>query len=114
MVISSQHSKDVNQTEARELLRSYMLNSIPKEFMSDFDVYEFYVNPTGNFVIGGPDGDCGLTGRKITVDTYGEQHLTEGAFSGKDPTKVDRFSHAARYIAKNVVASNIATNVLSN
>ena len=69
VVISSQHSADVNQDQVRELLRPYMIDSIPKKFMQDFDEKEFYVNPTGNFVIGGPDGDCGLTGRKIIVDT---------------------------------------------
>ena len=102
VVISSQHSADVNQDQVRELLRPYMINSIPKHFMQDFDEKEFYVNPTGNFVIGGPDGDCGLTGRKIIVDTYGgAAPHGGGAFSGKDPTKVDRSAaYAARYIAK--------------
>ena len=71
VVISSQHSPDVDQVKVRELLTPYMLKSIPKKFLTDFDEKEFYVNPTGNFVIGGPDGDCGLTGRKIIVDTYG-------------------------------------------
>ena len=114
VVISSQHSIDVNQDQVRELLRPYMINSIPKNFMQDFDEKEFYVNPTGNFVIGGPDGDCGLTGRKIIVDTYGgAAPHGGGAFSGKDPTKVDRSAaYAARYIAKNVVASKIADKCL--
>ena len=114
VVISSQHSVDVNQDQVRELLRPYMINSIPKNFMQDFDEKEFYVNPTGNFVIGGPDGDCGLTGRKIIVDTYGgAAPHGGGAFSGKDPTKVDRSAaYAARYIAKNVVASKIADKCL--
>ena len=114
VVISSQHSADVNQKKVRELLRPYMINSIPKEFMKDFDDNEFYVNPTGNFVIGGPDGDCGLTGRKIIVDTYGgAAPHGGGAFSGKDPTKVDRSAaYAARYIAKNIVASKIAEKCL--
>ncbi len=114
VVISSQHSIDVNQDQVRELLRPYMMNSIPKNFMQDFDEKEFYVNPTGNFVIGGPDGDCGLTGRKIIVDTYGgAAPHGGGAFSGKDPTKVDRSAaYAARYIAKNVVASKIADKCL--
>jgi S-adenosylmethionine synthetase len=91
-----------------------MINSIPKKFMEDFNEEEFYVNPTGNFVIGGPDGDCGLTGRKIIVDTYGgAAPHGGGAFSGKDPTKVDRSAaYAARYIAKNVVASKIAEKCL--
>jgi S-adenosylmethionine synthetase len=91
-----------------------MLNSIPKEFMEGFNEEEFYVNPTGNFVIGGPDGDCGLTGRKIIVDTYGgAAPHGGGAFSGKDPTKVDRSAaYAARYIAKNIVASKISNKCL--
>ena len=114
VVISSQHSPNVNQDQVRELLRPYMLNSIPSEFMDGFKEEEFYVNPTGNFVIGGPDGDCGLTGRKIIVDTYGgAAPHGGGAFSGKDPTKVDRSAaYAARYIAKNIVASKIADKCL--
>jgi S-adenosylmethionine synthetase len=114
VVISSQHSPDVNQKDVRELLRPYMLKSIPKEFLEGFNEEEFYVNPTGNFVIGGPDGDCGLTGRKIIVDTYGgAAPHGGGAFSGKDPTKVDRSAaYAARYIAKNVVGSKIADKCL--
>ena len=114
VVISSQHSADVNQEQVRNLLRPYMLKSIPKNFLEGFDEKEFYVNPTGNFVIGGPDGDCGLTGRKIIVDTYGgAAPHGGGAFSGKDPTKVDRSAaYAARYIAKNVVASKIANKCL--
>ena len=114
VVISSQHSADVNQDQVRELLRPYMINSIPKSLMRDFDEKEVYVNPTGNFVIGGPDGDCGLTGRKIIVDTYGgAAPHGGGAFSGKDPTKVDRSAaYAARYIAKNVFASKIADKCL--
>ena len=114
VVISSQHSADVKQEQVRNLLRPYMLNSIPKKFMDGFDEKEFYVNPTGNFVIGGPDGDCGLTGRKIIVDTYGgAAPHGGGAFSGKDPTKVDRSAaYAARYIAKNVVASKISDKCL--
>jgi S-adenosylmethionine synthetase len=114
VVISSQHSADINQSDVRELLKPYMLNSIPKKFMEGFNEDEFYVNPTGNFVIGGPDGDCGLTGRKIIVDTYGgAAPHGGGAFSGKDPTKVDRSAaYAARYIAKNIVASKIANKCL--
>ena len=114
VVISSQHSSDINQKDVKELLRPYMLNSIPKEFMDGFNEEEFYVNPTGNFVIGGPDGDCGLTGRKIIVDTYGgAAPHGGGAFSGKDPTKVDRSAaYAARYIAKNIVASKISNKCL--
>ncbi len=114
VVISSQHSANVNQEQVRELLRPYLINSIPKNFLQSFNEDEFYVNPTGNFVIGGPDGDCGLTGRKIIVDTYGgAAPHGGGAFSGKDPTKVDRSAaYAARYIAKNVVASKIADKCL--
>jgi len=114
VVISSQHSADVNQEQVRDLLRPYMLKSIPDYFLQDFNEEEFYVNPTGNFVIGGPDGDCGLTGRKIIVDTYGgAAPHGGGAFSGKDPTKVDRSAaYAARYIAKNIVASKISEKCL--
>ena len=114
VVISSQHSADVNQEQVRDLLRPYLLKSIPKIFFENFDEEEFYVNPTGNFVIGGPDGDCGLTGRKIIVDTYGgAAPHGGGAFSGKDPTKVDRSAaYAARYIAKNIVSSKIANRCL--
>ena len=114
VVISSQHSPEVNQEQVRELLRPYMLKSIPEKFLEGFNEEEFYVNPTGNFVIGGPDGDCGLTGRKIIVDTYGgAAPHGGGAFSGKDPTKVDRSAaYAARYIAKNIVASKITNKCL--
>ena len=114
VVISSQHTANVSQKQVRELLRPYLINSIPKIFLEGFNEDEFYVNPTGNFVIGGPDGDCGLTGRKIIVDTYGgAAPHGGGAFSGKDPTKVDRSAaYAARYIAKNVVASKIADKCL--
>ena len=114
VVISSQHSKDVNQAQVIDLLRPYMIKSIPRNFLDGFNDEEFYVNPTGNFVIGGPDGDCGLTGRKIIVDTYGgSAPHGGGAFSGKDPTKVDRSAaYAARYIAKNIVASKISNRCL--
>ena len=114
VVISSQHSPDINQSQVRDLLRPYITKSIPKKFLEDFDDSELYVNPTGNFVIGGPDGDTGLTGRKIIVDTYGgAAPHGGGAFSGKDPTKVDRSAaYAARYIAKNVVASKISEKCL--
>ncbi len=114
IVISSQHSADINQSKVRDLLRPYILKSIPKNFLQDFNEDEFYVNPTGNFVIGGPDGDCGLTGRKIIVDTYGgAAPHGGGAFSGKDPTKVDRSAaYAARYIAKNIVASKLSNKCL--
>ena len=110
VVISSQHSSDINQSQVRDLLRPYMLKSIPENFLEDFKEEEFYVNPTGNFVIGGPDGDCGLTGRKIIVDTYGgAAPHGGGAFSGKDPTKVDRSAaYISRYLAKNIVAAGIS------
>ena len=114
VVISSQHSSDINQIQVRDLLRPYLSKCIPKHFLEEFNEKEFFVNPTGNFVIGGPDGDCGLTGRKIIVDTYGgAAPHGGGAFSGKDPTKVDRSAaYAARYIAKNVVASKISEKCL--
>ena len=114
VVISSQHSADINQLQVRDLLRPYLSKSIPENFLKDFNEDEFYVNPTGNFVIGVPDGDCGLTGRKIIVDTYGgAAPHGGGAFSGKDPTKVDRSAaYAARYIAKNIVASKVADKCL--
>ena len=114
VVISSQHSADVNQEKIRDLLRPYISKSIPESFLKDFNEDDLYINPTGNFVIGGPDGDCGLTGRKIIVDTYGgAAPHGGGAFSGKDPTKVDRSAaYVARYIAKNIVASKISDKCL--
>ena len=92
----------------------YIEKSIPKNLLNNLDEKEIYVNPTGNFVIGGPDGDSGLTGRKIIVDTYGgAAPHGGGAFSGKDPTKVDRSAaYALRYLAKNIVASKIADKCL--
>ena len=112
--ISSQHSADVNQAQVRDLLRPYLLKSIPENFLDGFNEDEFYINPTGNFVIGGPDGDCGLTGRKIIVDTYGGKGAHGGgAFSGKDPSKVDRSAaYATRHIAKNLVAAGVANECL--
>ena len=114
VVISTQHSADVNQSQVRELVKPYIEKSIPKNLINGLDDTEIYVNPTGNFVIGGPDGDSGLTGRKIIVDTYGgAAPHGGGAFSGKDPTKVDRSAaYASRYLAKNVVASKIADKCL--
>ena len=114
VVISTQHSPDVNQAQVRDLVKPYIERSIPKELLSSLDEKEIYVNPTGNFVIGGPDGDSGLTGRKIIVDTYGgAAPHGGGAFSGKDPTKVDRSAaYASRYLAKNVVASKISEKCL--
>jgi len=114
VVISTQHSADVNQAQVKEIVRPYLEKSIPKNLLADLKDEEFYVNPTGQFIIGGPDGDSGLTGRKIIVDTYGgAAPHGGGAFSGKDPSKVDRSAaYAARYVAKNVVASKIADKCL--
>ena len=108
IVVSTQHAEGLSQQDVKELVRPYVEATLPKGWMCD--EAEFYVNPTGRFVIGGPVGDCGLTGRKIIVDTYGgAAPHGGGAFSGKDPTKVDRSAaYAARYLAKNVVASGYA------
>jgi S-adenosylmethionine synthetase len=108
VVVSTQHREDVTQDEVREIVRPYVEATLPAGWMCPDD--EFYVNPTGKFVIGGPHGDCGLTGRKIIVDTYGgAAPHGGGAFSGKDPSKVDRSAaYAARYLAKNVVAAGLA------
>ncbi len=108
IVVSTQHSAELDQDEVREIVRPHVVNVLPQGWMCDED--EFYVNPTGRFVIGGPDGDAGLTGRKIIVDTYGgAAPHGGGAFSGKDPSKVDRSgAYAARYLAKNVVAAGFA------
>ncbi|WP_041793666.1 methionine adenosyltransferase [Pararhodospirillum photometricum] len=108
VVVSTQHAEALSQAEVRELVRPHVLKVLPEGWMCPED--EFYVNPTGRFVIGGPDGDCGLTGRKIIVDTYGgAAPHGGGAFSGKDPTKVDRSAaYAARYVAKNIVAAGLA------
>ncbi|EWY42383.1 S-adenosylmethionine synthetase [Skermanella stibiiresistens SB22] len=109
VVVSTQHIDGLDQGEIREIVRPHVLNVLPEGWMCEDDF--FYVNPTGRFVIGGPDGDAGLTGRKIIVDTYGgAAPHGGGAFSGKDPTKVDRSAaYAARYLAKNVVAADLAT-----
>ena len=114
VVISTQHSKDVSLAQVKDLCMPYIQKSIPKNLLGSLDEKEIYINPTGNFVIGGPDGDSGLTGRKIIVDTYGgAAPHGGGAFSGKDPTKVDRSAaYASRYLAKNVVASKIADKCL--
>jgi S-adenosylmethionine synthetase len=108
VVVSTQHSEKVDQDQVREIVRPHVLEVLPKGWMCGEE--HFYVNPTGRFVIGGPDGDCGLTGRKIIVDTYGgASPHGGGAFSGKDPSKVDRSAaYAARYLAKNVVAAGLA------
>ena len=114
VVISTQHSADVNQSQVRDLITPYIEKAIPKELLNGLEEKEIYINPTGNFVIGGPDGDSGLTGRKIIVDTYGgAAPHGGGAFSGKDPTKVDRSAaYASRYLAKNIVASKISDKCL--
>lgn len=110
IVVSSQHSADVTLEKIREDVKKYVIEPIiPKEFMREDT--KIFVNPTGRFVVGGPQGDSGLTGRKIIVDTYGgySRH-GGGAFSGKDPTKVDRSAaYAARYVAKNIVAAGLAS-----
>jgi S-adenosylmethionine synthetase len=108
VVVSTQHAEDLDQKAVREIVRPYVLKVLPQGWMCPEN--EFYVNPTGRFVIGGPDGDAGLTGRKIIVDTYGgAAPHGGGAFSGKDPTKVDRSAaYAARYLAKNVVGAKLA------
>ena len=114
VVISTQHSKDLNQKQVRDLVFPYIQKSIPEKFIKDLDEKEIYINPTGQFIIGGPDGDTGLTGRKIIVDTYGgAAPHGGGAFSGKDPTKVDRSAaYVARYLAKNVVAAGVSDKCL--
>ena len=108
VVVSTQHADKLAQSDVREIVRPYVMAVLPEGWMCAEQ--EFYVNPTGRFVIGGPDGDAGLTGRKIIVDTYGgAAPHGGGAFSGKDPTKVDRSAaYAARYLAKNVVAAGCA------
>ncbi len=109
VVVSTQHDEALDHDEIRELVRPHVLQVLPEGWMCAEE--DFYVNPTGRFVIGGPDGDAGLTGRKIIVDTYGgAAPHGGGAFSGKDPTKVDRSAaYAARYLAKNVVAAGLAS-----
>ena len=109
IVISHQHiDEDLPSTKIREIVEPYVTNTLPVGWITSDTVW--HVNPTGKFFIGGPDGDCGLTGRKIIVDTYGgAAPHGGGAFSGKDPTKVDRSAaYAARYLAKNIVASGLA------
>ena len=108
VVVSSQHSDDVDWKKIQEDIRKYVIDAVLPEELIDDDT-KIYINPTGRFVIGGPNGDSGVTGRKIIVDTYGgwARH-GGGAFSGKDPTKVDRSAaYAARYVAKNLVAAGL-------
>ena len=109
VVISTQHDPDVSQEQIHEDIKKYVLDPILPAALVDKDT-KYFINPTGRFVIGGPHGDAGLTGRKIIVDTYGgyARH-GGGAFSGKDCTKVDRSAaYAARYVAKNIVAAGLA------
>ncbi len=108
VVVSTQHDESIDQADVREMVRPFVMKALPEGWMPEEE--HFYVNPTGRFVIGGPDGDAGLTGRKIIVDTYGgAAPHGGGAFSGKDPTKVDRSAaYMARYLAKNIVAAGIA------
>jgi S-adenosylmethionine synthetase len=112
VVVSTQHAEGLSQADVKEIVRPYLMNILPEGWMCE--EAEFYVNPTGRFVIGGPVGDSGLTGRKIIVDTYGgSAPHGGGAFSGKDPTKVDRSAaYAARYVAKNIVAAGYAEKCL--
>ena len=109
VVLSTQHSDDVTQEQIHKDIRKYVFDPILPAEMVDADT-KFFINPTGRFVIGGPNGDSGLTGRKIIVDTYGGMaRHGGGAFSGKDCTKVDRSAaYAARYVAKNIVAAGLA------
>jgi S-adenosylmethionine synthetase len=109
VVISTQHSEDVTQEQIHKDIRRYVIDAVVPEQMMD-DTTKIFINPTGRFVIGGPNGDSGLTGRKIIVDTYGGYgRHGGGAFSGKDCTKVDRSgAYAARYVAKNIVAAGLA------
>jgi S-adenosylmethionine synthetase len=108
VVVSTQHTDGLSAQDVRELVRPIVTEILPEGWFPPEE--EFYVNPTGSFVIGGPDGDAGLTGRKIIVDTYGgAAPHGGGAFSGKDPTKVDRSAaYASRYLAKNVIAAGLA------
>jgi len=109
VVVSTQHAPEISHGKIVETVREQVIESvIPAEFLDDDTIY--HVNPTGRFVIGGPQGDCGLTGRKIIVDTYGGMgRHGGGAFSGKDPSKVDRSAtYAARWVAKNIVAAELA------
>ena len=114
VVISTQHSKDLSQEKVKELIIPYIKKAIPANYTEELSPEEIYINPTGQFIIGGPDGDTGLTGRKIIVDTYGgAAPHGGGAFSGKDPTKVDRSAaYVSRYLAKNIVAAGVSEKCL--
>ncbi len=111
VVLSTQHNPDIDQAHLREAVMENIIQPIlPQEWLDKCPQDKIHINPTGNFVIGGPVGDCGLTGRKIIVDTYGgAARHGGGAFSGKDPSKVDRSAaYAGRYVAKNIVAAGLA------
>ena len=111
VVLSTQHDPDIKQKDLIEAVRTHILAPVlPKKWLDQLPKNKVHINPTGKFVIGGPVGDCGLTGRKIIVDTYGGMaRHGGGAFSGKDPSKVDRSAaYAARYVAKNIVAAGLA------
>lgn len=109
IVLSTQHNPEISQSDLQEAVREHIIKPILPAALIHADT-KFHINPTGKFVIGGPVGDCGLTGRKIIVDTYGgAAHHGGGAFSGKDPSKVDRSAaYASRYVAKNIVAAGLA------
>ena len=111
VVISTQHAEGLSPSDVKKIVTPVLHESIPANLLNNLNDQEYYVNPTGNFVIGGPDGDTGLTGRKIIVDTYGgAAPHGGGAFSGKDPTKVDRSAaYASRYLAKNIVAAGLSS-----
>ena len=115
VVLSTQHDPDIKQKDLVEAVREHVLRPVlPKKWLEALAKNKLHINPTGKFVIGGPVGDCGLTGRKIIVDTYGGMaRHGGGAFSGKDPSKVDRSAaYAARYVAKNIVAAGLASKCL--
>jgi S-adenosylmethionine synthetase len=113
VVISTQHTAEVSQGDIQGYVREHLISKVIPKHLIDSNT-KFYINPTGRFVVGGPQGDCGLTGRKIIVDTYGGHGAHGGgAFSGKDPTKVDRSAaYAARHIAKNIVKAGLAEKIL--
>jgi S-adenosylmethionine synthetase len=110
VVVSTQHAPDVERAELEEAVRECVINPVLDRYPLESSAAKIYINPTGRFVVGGPQGDAGLTGRKIIVDTYGgAARHGGGAFSGKDPSKVDRSaSYAARWVAKNIVAAQLA------
>ena len=112
IVVSTQHDENTTLEQIQQDIKEHVINPIVPANLLDENT-NYFINPTGRFVIGGPQGDAGLTGRKIIVDTYGgyARH-GGGAFSGKDPTKVDRSgAYAARYVAKNIVAAGLAEKV---